>query len=356
MRLFIDARWVRTDFHDGISRYTAGLLEGFKQNNQEVTALIHDERQRAMLPVGTHCEIVHHPISWHELFIARKLNALGADVVFSPLQVMGVWGRKYKLILTLQDIIYYKHPKPPTSLSWYVRAVWRLFHAAKWPQRLLLNQADHVVTVSATSKQFIQEYRLTDRDITVVYNAPSIEKSENTTREATSIKDIIYMGSFMPYKNVETLICGVDLLSEEYRLHLLSKVSLERKQELLRLSSRPEKIVFHNGVSDDEYIRLLQASHCLATATKEEGFGLPITEAQKLSVPVVCSDLPVLREVAGEGALYFAPDDAEAFANAVLQLEQPTVRQQVTAAGNAHADQFTWSHSASVLYRLAQSV
>ncbi|NJL29806.1 MAG: glycosyltransferase family 4 protein, partial [Thermoanaerobaculia bacterium] len=45
-----------------------------------------------------------------------------------------------------------------------------------------------------------------------------------------------------------------------------------------------------------------------------EGFGLPAVEAMSAGVPLVASDIPVLREIAGEAALYVAPDDIEAWA------------------------------------------
>lgn len=353
MKLVIDGRWVRTDYHDGISRYTAGLVEGFVAAGQEVTVLICDEKQLAMLPDGVAHLKVNQPISLRELFLARRLNEFGADVVFSPLQVMGFWGRKYRLILTLQDIIYYHHPKPPTNLPWYVRLMWRAFYSAKWPQRLLLNNADAVATVSETSKKFIEKYRLTKRDIIVVYNAPSIEPRKST---AELTKNIVYMGSFMPYKNVETLIAGMNLLPRDYVLHLPSKISAERQLELDSLAKPGVRVQFHNGISDEAYAELLASAHCLATATQEEGFGLPVTEAQKLGTPVVCSDLPVLREVAGDGALYFVPDDAAGFAAAVRSLENLSTRQQIMVAATAQAAQFSWQKSAEVLYAHAKKL
>ncbi len=354
MKLFFDGRWVRTDYHDGISRYSAGVIQGLLDNGTDVTVLIHTKEQLAMLPEGIAYELVNHPISLKELFIARHLNQLGADVVFSPLQTMGFWGRKYKLILTLQDIIYYRHPKPPTFLAPHIRLLWWLFHKAYWPQRLLLNRADYVATVSKTSKKFIEQYHLTDREVVVVYNAPQPTKPLKPAKQPT--KEIVYMGSFMPYKNVETLIDGMRLLPEDFALHLLSKITPERKVELEALLPEGKTVVFHNGTSEEEYQALLARCWCLATASLEEGFGLSITEAQKQGAPVVCTDMDIFHEVAGEGALFFDAHDAQTFAAQVDKLADKTLRAKLIANGKEQAASFTWQASAKALEDVAKKL
>ena len=355
MKLFFDARWTRTDYHDGISRYTSGLLEGFLKEKLPVTAIICDKKQLDLLPAGIDYIHVNHPVSPKELFIARTLNKAGADVVFSPLQVMGFWGRKYKLILTLQDIIYYRHPKPPTNLPQYIRIVWRLFHMVRWPQRLLLNRADYVTTVSRTSKHFIEEMRLTNRPVGVIYNATSTA-IVSSSQPSSPTKDIIYMGSFMPYKNVETLIKAMAHLPDSYTLRLLSKISPERRQQLEALIPNGAAVHFHNGVSEEEYATLLQNAHCLATASKEEGFGLPIAEAQTYRTPVVCTDMSIFHEVAGDGALFCDADSPKAFAEAVASLEDQALRAEIITKGSAHTATFGWDVSAKEIWRIASEL
>ena len=175
MRLLFDARYTRWPRHDGISRYGAGLrsaLHELTRDDPTVTleALIHDEHQVAMLPdVPLHR--VSAPTSPAEPLLAREVNRLSPDVVFSPMQTMGSWGRDYRLILTLHDLIYYSHPTPPQDLPLPLRALWRAYHTAYWPQRMLLDRADAVVTVSRTTRDLMREHRLTRRPITVVPNA-----------------------------------------------------------------------------------------------------------------------------------------------------------------------------------------
>ena len=366
MKLFLDARWTRTDYHDGISRYTSGLLEGFKALNIPVTAIICDPKQLDLLPAEIDSVLLNHPVSVREPFIARKLNAMGADVVFSPLQVMGFWGRKYQLILTLQDIIYYQYPKPPTNLPWYVRLVWRLFHMAKWPQRLLLNRADYVSTVSHTSKRYIEDMHLTDREVGVVYNAASTTITElldaaAAETQATAAaggaaaeqKRILYMGSFMPYKNTETLIRAMGELPSNYSLHLLSKIAPDRLAELQAIVPAGATVVFENGVTEAEYASMLVSAHCLATASQVEGFGLPIVEAQTTGTPVVCTDMDIFHEVAGEGALFCGATDVSAFAAAIASLDEPEIRAGLIERATRHASQFEWTNSAREVERMA---
>jgi glycosyltransferase involved in cell wall biosynthesis len=299
--------------------------------------------------------LVNDPLSIKELFIAYKLNKLGADVVISPFQIIGVWGRKYSLIVTLHDTIYYLHPQAPTNMALSQRIVWRLFHMAKWPQRILLNNADKVATVSNYSKSNIQKLHLTDREICVIYNAPSLEKSQ-LHRSANISKNILYMGSFMPYKNVEVLIKGMSELPDGFTLHLLSKIMDNRKAELSKLIKPGVNVVFHNGVSDNEYIKLLQNAYCLASASKEEGFGLPIIEAQMIGTPVVCSDMTIFHEVAGDGALFFDYNSPTEFANQVLKLDNEKILNNLVEKGHKQAEKFSWKQSAKKLYDICQSL
>lgn len=346
MNIFFDMRWTRLDTIDGLSRYGSSLATALHQLHP-ITVIVYDKRQLRLLPKGIPFVMVNHPFSPRELFLPRRLNRLDADVVFSPLQTMGTWGRKYKLILTLQDLIYYRHPQPPTFLPLPVRIVWRLFHMAYWPQRLLLNQADVIATVSKTSKKYIEEHNLTQRAVHVVYNAP-LEIKNPPKKLPKPTRDILYMGSFMPYKNAELLIAGMKDLPE-YTLHLLSKISPERRVELEKLIPHGAKVKFWNGISEEDYHKLLSGAWALATASRDEGFGLPIIEAMALGVPVVCSDTEIFHEVGGEAALYFSPDSSQEFAKQVRKLEDMKIRQSSIQEGKTQAARFKWHVSAKAL-------
>lgn len=348
MKFFFDARYIRPDFHDGISRYSTELANALAKLTK-VTFIISDRGQLRHLPKDAEYIQIHAPTSPKEPFTALVLNKYQPDVVFSPMQTMGTIGRQFKLILTTHDLIYYRNPEPPHNLPHFVRFGWRLYHLSFIPQRMALNSADVVATVSHTTLREMRRAHLTKRPIVVIPNAP--QKLEQYVKRIDSSKpprNLIYMGSFMPYKNVETLIAAMVFLPG-YTLHLLSKITPGRRAELKVLIPKGASVEFHNGTSDEEYARLLANNGILVTASLDEGYGLPIAEALALGVPVVVSDIPIFHEVANSGGMYFDYNSPEDFADAVKKLDDDGLRQKLTKQGKAHIETFNWTESAKAL-------
>lgn len=353
MRVLVDCRYVRPDNHDGISRYSACIAEALARI-LPIELLISDEAQLRQLP-QLPWHKVSSPTNWREPWIARQLNRLEPDVVFSPMQTMGAGGRRYGLVLTLHDLIYYRHRTPPRNLPWIIRAGWVLYHLTFVPQRMALNRPDEVVTVSETTKQLIAKHRLTERPVTVVRNAADPLAEQRPDRRPPTGRELVYMGSFMPYKNVETLVRGLAHLPG-YTLHLLSGISPADRARLQRLVPPGAAVVFHDGVSDAEYLQLLERATALVHASLDEGFGIPLVESMSVGTPIVVSDIPIFREIGGAAARYFPPDDPAAFAEQVRALEDKREWDKRSTASRAQAALFDWDDSAKVLAEVLRRV
>jgi glycosyltransferase involved in cell wall biosynthesis len=356
MKLFFDARFIRTDFHDSMSRCSTELGTALA-NLTPVTFIIHDERQLRYLPEDAKYVKIHKPTSPLEAFTSLILNKYHPDVVYTPMQTMGTMGRKFKIILTLHDLIYYHHRTPPKQFNWLIRLGWRLYHATYVPQRLTLNSADMIATVSERSKHDILAVKLTKKPMVVLPNAPrdlSVYLEKPVIPKAAP-KNLVYMGTFMRYKNVEALIAALEFLPGR-TLHLLSPISPARKRELRQGIPKNANVVFHNGVTDEAYAQLLADDAVLVTATRDEGFCLPVAEALALGVPAVISDLPVLHEVAGEGALYFGSNQPQEFAERIKELDNPATVKRMVGAGQKHIGHFTWKKTADILHKTALKI
>ncbi|MFD2793203.1 glycosyltransferase family 4 protein [Promicromonospora vindobonensis] len=347
MKIVVDCRYLRVGRHDGISRYTAGIVTALARLHP-VEVLVNDERQLDHLPDGLPWHLVSAPTSWREPFVARQVRRTGADVVFSPMQTMGTWGRDYRVVLTLHDLIYYRHPTPPRNLPAPVRLLWRAFHLAWWPQRLLLNRADAVVTVSETTRDLIARHRLTRRPVTVVPNAPDpLPGPPGGRSEASRTRSLVYMGSFMPYKNVELPARAMAHLPG-WELHLMSPVTPEHRARLSTLAGAGT-LVFHDGASDEAYREVLGSATALVSGSRDEGFGLPLVEAMVLGTPLVVSDIPVFREVGGDVGAYVDPDDVAGFVAAVRELDDAGTWAERSASAQMRAAFYDWDASAKAL-------
>jgi len=346
MKIFFDARYIRTDYHDGISRYSTELGNALAKLTP-LNFIISDEGQKKFLPKNAECIKIHPPTSIKDPLTALYLNKYEPDIVYSPLQTIGTMGKKYKAILTLHDMIYYRHPSAPKQFAPHVRGAWWLYHQAYFPQRLLLKGADLITTVSQSSANDIKAARMTKLPIAVVYNAPQ-QFTHYKVKHSEPIKNIVYMGAFIGYKNVEILVKGMEWLPGR-TLHLLSRIHPERKKELEALIPDGADVIFHGGVSDDEYEKILADNAILATASLDEGWGLPVSEAMAMGVPVVASDIPAHHEVGADGALYFDPKSPQEFADTVQKLDDATLRQTIASNAKKHMKSFSWENSAKVL-------
>jgi len=351
MNIFFDCRYVRTDHHDGISRFSARLVEELAAITAEtgehtVTMLLHDPAQLALLP-AVPWKLISAPTSAREMSVAHQINAFGPDIVFSPMQTMGSRGRRFPLVLTVHDLIYYRHPKPPTALAWPVRLLWRLYHLAWWPQRLLLNGADAIVAVSNTTATLIADHHLTRKPVYVVPNAADRPSAVPVRDPRARTKTLVYMGSFMAYKNVETLVRAMAQLPE-YELHLLSRVSEADKGRLGAIAPTG-RLIFHNGTSEEDYQVALRSATALVSASLDEGFGIPLVEAMALGTPVVVSDIEIFHEIGGAAARYVAPLDAAGFAAAIHTLDDDESWMRASHASLTQAATFSWPVSAKKL-------
>jgi glycosyltransferase involved in cell wall biosynthesis len=354
--LWFDGRYIDPIHPDGISRFSLGLITAALELT-ELTVLVNSDEQAKQLPNHRNLRIHKtNPIaSPKELLQGFRLNKLGVKVLFSPMQTTSGLGRNFKLVYTLHDLIYYRHRTPPADFNVFIRIVWFLFHLSYWPQRRILNLADAVATVSETTKDQMEVHRLTKRPIYVIHNAADApERLEKKLRHDS--KEIVYMGSFIGYKNVETLIRGMKYLPD-HTLVLLSRISDARKLQLERLAKKMSaNLRFENGVSDEEYHEWLYRAKALVSASLDEGFGIPVVEAMTRGCPVVLSDIQIFEEVAGPAGLRFAPFNEIAFAEQVKRLGDKNTWKLQSALGLDQAQFFTWEDSAELMIELAQEL
>lgn len=107
------------------------------------------------------------------------------------------------------------------------------------------------------------------------------------------------------------------------------------------------RLFWLEGVSDEYLEAVYDASTCLIAASYGEGFGLPLIEAAKAKLPIVARDIPVFREVAGDGAFYFSSRSADGLSDAITNWL--TLQGADSHPKSSDIDWMTWQQSVSQL-------
>jgi glycosyltransferase involved in cell wall biosynthesis len=154
----------------------------------------------------------------------------------------------------------------------------------------------------------------------------------------------------LPHKNLAVLLDALAQMGAAERpLLVLAGHATDdpRRRELATQAAVAEDVRLLGGCSTSELDALYALADCLVLPTLHEGFGLPVLEAMARSLPVACSDIPALREVAASAALYFDPHRPAQIAAALTKLlGDAGLAARLAELGLARAGEFSWAAAA----------
>lgn len=168
-------------------------------------------------------------------------------------------------------------------------------------------------------------------------NVGTIEPRKNQRRLVEAYARYLALGGApMPL----VLAGGKGWLMEDFQKHL-SELGIDAQ------------IVMTGYVSDDELIWLYRNCYANLYPSLFEGFGLPVLEGMQFGAPTLTSNSTSIPEVAGDAAILLAPEDVEAWAQAMLRLAvNREERDRLSVAAREQAGRFDWKHSAAALLQL----
>ncbi|MGH9464659.1 MAG: glycosyltransferase family 4 protein, partial [Thermoanaerobaculia bacterium] len=169
----------------------------------------------------------------------------------------------------------------------------------------------------------------------------------------------LHVGTLEPRKNILVLLAAWrrlrQRLPEAPALVLCGRYGW-RSEEIRSAveGAAAEGWLTHLGyVAEGELAALYRGAVVVVFPSRYEGFGLPAIEAQHAHAPLVASDLPVLREVAGDGALYAPADDPDELAAQVERvLTDEPLRRELVLKGERSAARLSWERSAADTARI----
>lgn len=363
MRICIDMRMAGTG--EGIARYAEELAEHLARvdNANQFFLLYHKSANSKDKISNPRFRRVYTSTDYYSFAEQTKLifelRRLRLDLVHFPSFNAPIF-YPGKFIVTIHDIIHHYYPGKKKS---------RFFHrlAYRAAMRSAIKRSRRIIAVSTGTKDaLLANYAIPSEKISVVYEgvgnrfqAPGFSSSP-AERYGINKPYIFFVGVWRQYKNLPRLAAAFDILREQGRdlqLVLAGKIDPfypEIKEAVL--SGRHAADIKALGfVAEEDLPALYHGASAFVLPSLIEGFGLIGVEAQAAGVPVAASSIPVLREVLGEGAVYFDPEDSRQMAEQIDRaLSDQSLRDELIRRGRKNTERFDWEQAARETLKVYQ--
>lgn len=280
---------------------------------------------------------------------ATLLTDMGADLLFCPFTSPTYYEPGIPVVATVYDLQHKAFPQ--------------FFSAEELAHRdyVLLDacrKSNALVAISNYSRDdMLEHFRPNINSISTIYLQMAqrvVPLSEDATPllsqyQLQAKQYLLYPANFWKHKNHEMVFVAFNMacasgLSPEVKL-VCTGAPIARQAWLKRAANNmglDNRIIFPGYLSDNQLAALLMHAGGLIFPSLFEGFGIPVIEAMALGIPVACSQVTSLPEIAQDAALLFDPRIPNEMAAAMLSLLQDNaLREKLIAAGQRRVLDFS---------------
>lgn len=251
-----------------------------------------------------------------------------------------------RVVVTIYDLIprLFPHYWPNRVVRGSINA-WTAY-AARRAQRIIACSQSTADDLARLLPRAARKVRVVPLGV-----APRPIEATPAGHQAPATPYLLYVGSNKPHKNLPRLVAAFAQTASETSGNLIIAGAWDDRypeaQNEARRHGLQQRVIFEHHPSNARLEQLYAAARGFVFPSLYEGFGLPVLEAMATGLPVATTDRGSLREVAGDAALLFDPDDEGSIAAALRQLladEHPRAR--LAARGRERAALFPWSRTA----------
>lgn len=283
-------------------------------------------------------------------FLGRLASRQGLDVLHN-VAMLGPLRARPAQVTTIADVTWLRYPDPA---EWITTLLWRTLvpQAAKRATRVLVFSAAARDDVAAGLR--MQKDRI---DVVPLGpgGSPGSPTPEAELRSRLGLEGapvILSVAPLRAHKNVQSLVEALPAVRQQvpHVTLVLAGGLTGHSPGLLQRAAQlgvEDAIRMPGWVDNADLEGLYQLAACFAFPSLNEGFGLPILEAMRRSVPVVCSNVSSIPEVAGGAAEYFDPrEPGEIAASLIRVISDPVFAASLVEKGLKQQAKFTWRRAA----------
>jgi glycosyltransferase involved in cell wall biosynthesis len=252
-------------------------------------------------------------------------------------------------VMTIHDLSFLENPR------WFSKPYYWWY---KLTTPLAARTSRRIITVSEFSKSEIRRFYpfVPSENIHVAY--PAADTQQFTTLPnlpPPTERFALAVSSLDPRKNFSRLVEAFQGISD-CKLYIAGNAN--RVFGGKEGTVADDNVKWLGRVSDDELLRLYNQAECFIFPSIYEGFGIPPVEAMACGCPVIASDIPVIREVCGDAALYFTPTDPKNIHDTICHYleHSETLKPQLREKGFARCQRYSWEKTAEAVMEAVGNV
>jgi glycosyltransferase involved in cell wall biosynthesis len=367
MKIGVNARLLNHPF-TGIGQYTKNLFfELAREDEKNTYVLVVPEKvsdeivdvfpnnveikvipQKSFFPAGL------AKVWWEQISLPSFFSKEKVDIAFFTYP-SNPWFRRWykkkiKTALTVHDCI------PWTNKNYRRGILSKMYHKKT---RKAVGFADIIFTVSSASAKDLSEVcnvqndkiKVAYNDASPIYKSPVDQDFANKVLRKFNLeknKYLLYVGGYDKRKNVEFLLNEHKKIAEIPLVLVGGKLHDDDLYE--SFDEKENRNVIRTGfLEEKELACLYRRAFAFINLSLQEGFNIPILEAANCGAPLILSDIPVHREVAGENALFVDISSSDGILKVIEKMRDDNLRIKFCDKSSDLAQKYSFKKTAQII-------
>ena len=383
MKIGIDARFVGPS-GTGLGKYAEKLIENLKKIDSKNQYFIFLRKANwDYLKIGKNFKKILADVPWYSISEQVKLPKIfekqSLDLLHVPHFNVPILYRG-KFIITIHDLIHHQFSESSVTTKNPL-----IFKIKRFGYRFVINYAIKnskkiLVPSNFVKNELIKTFGVNPQKITVTYEAAEEEYFQSQDKDKPGLEKlqtgfggkprgqpfIIYVGNAYPHKNLEKLLEAFKFLTRNQKpetrnlklaLVCSRDVFWQRLQERIKEQGLGDQVALTSYIPANELSAIFRQAKAYVFPSLSEGFGIPGLNAMAAGLPVICSNIPTLKEIYGNAALYsnrHSPEDMAAKIQEVITDQQ--LRTDLVEKGREQVKKYSWQKMAQETLEVYQQI
>ena len=285
---------------------------------------------------------------WKQVILPYKLLFYKPDYLICPDYVSPILTFSTKKITVIHDSLFWDYPKN-------YRPLWRKYFISLI--NFGINEKTQIITTSNYSKKNLLKVIKKTTFIDFIYQSfDNTIDNQNNLESKLQLPEsyILHIGSFEKRKDLITLVKAFHVIKKQEsnnKIKLVlagaqvvngNKKIINQIKKYILNNDLENEVILPNYITNEDACQYYKNALIYVFPSVDEGFGIPIIEAFSYSLPIICSDIPVFKEIGNDSVYYFKKKDFISLSKKIQTLiNSEDLREELSQKGKSQLIKFS---------------